>query len=72
MKPQNLIRAVTIVWVAAIAISSAQPVRAELLEKTTKVGGTTVHYKIVLPAHYDPATAYPAILAFGGGRGSQP
>ena len=67
MKPQNLIRAVTIVWVAAIAISSAQPVRAELLEKTTKVAGTTVHYKVVLPAHYDPATAYPAILAFGGG-----
>jgi poly(3-hydroxybutyrate) depolymerase len=67
MKPHNLIRTVTIVWMMAIAISSSQPLRAELLEKTAKVGGTTVHYKVVLPAHYDPATAYPAILAFGGG-----
>src|SRR3954471_7246236 len=67
MKPQNLTRTVTIGWMAAIAISSAQPVRAELLEKTAKVGDATVHYKVVLPAHYDPAMAYPAILAFGGG-----
>ena len=42
------------------------PVRS-LLEKTRKVGGTTVHYKVVLPSGYDPAKAYPAILAFGGG-----
>jgi len=67
MKLQNLIRTVTIVSMTAIAISSSQPLRAELLEKTAKVGGTTVHYKVVLPAHYDAATAYPAILAFGGG-----
>jgi predicted esterase len=26
-----------------------------------------VHYKVVLPTGYDPAKAYPAILAFGGG-----
>src|SRR5207302_2994465 len=26
-----------------------------------------VHYKTVLPNGYDPAKAYPAILAFGGG-----
>ena len=26
-----------------------------------------VHYKVVLPNGYDPAKAYPAILAFGGG-----
>ena len=52
---------------AAVAISAAQPLFAEQLEKTKKVGGTTVHYKVVLPNGYDPATAYPAILALGGG-----
>jgi predicted esterase len=52
---------------AALALLAAQPVRAELLEKSTKVAGTTVHYKVVLPNGYDPAKAYPAILAFGGG-----
>jgi len=40
---------------------------AEVIEKTTKVGTTTVRYKIVLPDGYDPAKTYPAILVFGGG-----
>jgi predicted peptidase len=44
-----------------------QPVQAELLEKTARVAGTTVQYKVVLPNGYDPAKTYPAILAFGGG-----
>jgi poly(3-hydroxybutyrate) depolymerase len=60
---------------ASLPLSSAiafltlamQPVAAELLEKTAKVGDATVHYKVVLPDGYDPAKAYPAILAFGGG-----
>ena len=52
---------------AAIAVFLSQPVRAEVLEKTKAVGRTTVHYKIVLPNGYDPAKAYPAILAMGGG-----
>jgi poly(3-hydroxybutyrate) depolymerase len=52
---------------AAVALSAAQPLHAELVEKTKKVGGTTVHYKVVLPNGYDPATAYPAVLALGGG-----
>jgi predicted esterase len=52
---------------ALVAIFAAQPASAELLEKTKKVGNTTVHYKVVLPGGYDPAKAYPAILAFGGG-----
>ncbi len=49
------------------AMFAAQSVRAELLEKTKKVGATTVHYKVVLPNGYDRAKAYPAILVFGGG-----
>ena len=52
---------------AAILMFAAQPLRAELLEKTKKVGKTAVQYKVVLPDGYDPAKAYPAILAFGGG-----
>ena len=52
------------VGVAMCTISSAW---AELLEKTTKVGTTTVHYKVVLPNGYDPGKAYPAVLALGGG-----
>ncbi len=50
-----------------IVMLATQCVQAELLEKTAKVGGTTVEYKVVLPNGYDRARAYPAILAFGGG-----
>ena len=45
----------------------AAPVHAELIEKTSRAGGATVHYKVVLPNGYDPAKAYPGILVFGGG-----
>jgi predicted peptidase len=48
-------------------IFAAQPIHAEVLEKTKKVGSMTVRYKVVLPSGYDPAKTYPAILAFGGG-----
>ncbi len=50
-----------------IATFATRPLRAELLEKSRKVAGVTVLYKVVLPNGYDPAKAYPAILAFGGG-----
>jgi predicted peptidase len=50
-----------------VGMFAAQSVRAELLEKTKKAAGVTVHYKVVLPNGYDPAKTYPAILAFGGG-----
>ncbi len=52
---------------AALTILATLPVRGELLEKTKKVAGMTVHYKVVLPDGYDPSKTYPAILAFGGG-----
>jgi predicted peptidase len=52
---------------AVVAVLASQPVQAELLEKTKRVAGTTVSYKVVLPSGYDPAKTYPAILAFGGG-----
>src|SRR6202521_2684933 len=51
----------------AVAMFATQPLRAELLEKTKKVAGATVHYKVVLPNGYDSAKAYPGILALRGG-----
>ena len=56
-----------LICAAAVAIITSQFAHAELLEKTKKVGGFTIQYKVVLPNGYDPAKAYPAILAFGGG-----
>ena len=50
-----------------VALFAAQPVYADLLEKTTQAGGRTVHYKVVLPNGYQPAKAYPGVLVFGGG-----
>src|SRR5262245_41793160 len=47
-------------------LSSALPLHAEVLDKTKKVAGTTVQYKVVLPTGYEPMKAYPAISAFGG------
>ena len=55
------------VVIAASVMATTQPLHAELLEMTKKVAGTTVHYKVVLPNGYDPAKAYPGILALGGG-----
>src|SRR5262245_42046037 len=52
---------------AALVPFLSQPVRAEVLEGTKMVGGTTVHYKTVLPNGYDPAKPYPGILVLGGG-----
>jgi len=56
-----------LVLIAAVVLLAAQSLRAEVIEKTKKVGRTTVQYKVVLPDGYDPAKAYPAILALGGG-----
>src|SRR5204863_6067883 len=67
MKEKSVNRAVCLVLAAAVGMVAAQPLRAELLEKTKKVGSMTVHYKVVLPNGYDGAKAYPAILALGGG-----
>jgi predicted esterase len=44
-----------------------QPLQAEVIEKSKKVGDTIVNYKTVLPNNYDPAKAYPAVLIMGGG-----
>ena len=53
--------------VSCLVVATALPSRAEVVDKTKKVAGITVQYKVVLPTGYDAAKAYPAILAFGGG-----
>lgn len=55
--------------VAAVSavILLGQPMAAEVLDKTAEISDTKLDYKVVLPTGYDPAKAYPAILAFGGG-----
>src|SRR5215469_5831660 len=67
MKPLSSQRSTLLVAGVLAATFATPAMRAELLEKTKKVGNTTVHYKVVLPNGYDPAKTYPAILAFGGG-----
>jgi poly(3-hydroxybutyrate) depolymerase len=54
---------------AAIAVIAliAPSARADVLDKTKRVGGVTVHYKVVLPDAYDTAKAYPGVIALGGG-----
>jgi predicted peptidase len=51
----------------AAAVVAIHPSHAEIVEMSRDVGGTTIHYKVVLPDGYDPAMAYPGILVFGGG-----
>jgi poly(3-hydroxybutyrate) depolymerase len=56
-----------VVAIAASITVATRSLDAEMIEMTKKVGGTTVHYKVVLPNGYDPGKAYPGILALGGG-----
>ncbi len=51
-----------------IGIIAAQPASASVLDKADKIGKVTLHYKVVLPNNYDPAKAYPTVLAFPGGE----
>ena len=67
MKHRNPKSMLLVAATAAIAMVLIQPLRAEVIEKAAKVADTTVHYKVVLPDGYDPAKAYPAVLAMGGG-----
>ncbi len=52
---------------AATLALAATSLTGEVLDKTKKIGSTTVHYKVILPSQYDPAKAYPGVLAFSGG-----
>jgi poly(3-hydroxybutyrate) depolymerase len=41
-----------------------------VLDKADRIGKVTLHYKVVLPNGYDPAKAYPTVIAFPGGEQS--
>jgi poly(3-hydroxybutyrate) depolymerase len=52
---------------ALLMILASSCARADVLEKTKRIGGTTVHYKVVLPNNYDAGKTYPGVFGFGGG-----
>ena len=52
---------------AAFLLLASRSAFADVLDKTATVSGATVQYKVVLPNGYDPAKAYPGVLAFPGG-----
>ena len=56
-----------LLFTAALLLVVSRCAIAEVLDKTRNVSGITVNYKVVLPNGYDPAKAYPAVLAFSGG-----
>jgi poly(3-hydroxybutyrate) depolymerase len=53
--------------IASLVLIACQAASAEVLDKVKTIGGVNVHYKLILPNGYDPAKAYPAVLAFPGG-----
>ena len=51
----------------AASVLATLATSASVVEKTARVAGVDVQYKVVLPDGYDAAKAYPAILVLGGG-----
>lgn len=55
-------------WMLLCALGVHGPAAgATVLHDTVRIDGYAVDYEIVLPDRYDPAKAYPAVLAFAGG-----
>ena len=52
---------------AALAFFFCAPARATVFNKEIVIDGTTVEYELILPDNYDPAKAYPTVLAFPPG-----
>ena len=52
---------------ASLCLGLTSHASATVVEKSASIAGTKVSYKVVLPAGYDPAKTYPAILAFPPG-----
>ncbi|HXP87692.1 MAG TPA: hypothetical protein VN841_23365 [Bryobacteraceae bacterium] len=59
-----MLRALAAAFLLAVVVT---PLSAEVLDKSRNIGGTTVHYKVILPKQYDRTKEYPGVLAFGGG-----
>ena len=56
-----------LLWVPAVVLVTVSAGSAEVLDKSTSAAGVKVYYKVVLPAGFDPAREYPAVLVMGGG-----
>jgi poly(3-hydroxybutyrate) depolymerase len=67
MKPSISIPMLATLAAVSVIALAGRPAQADVLEKTTRVGGVTVQYKVVLPGGYDSTKAYPGIIALGGG-----
>ncbi len=53
--------------IALLSLAAAPFAAAEVHLKSDTINGMTVRYKVVTPPNYDPAKAYPAVLAFPPG-----
>jgi poly(3-hydroxybutyrate) depolymerase len=67
MRQSQVHGSVVLLAMIAAGIFANGSLMAEVLDKSKDVAGTTVQYKVILPANYDSAKAYPGVLAFGGG-----
>jgi poly(3-hydroxybutyrate) depolymerase len=53
-------------WILVSALL-LQHAHGETIEKSGRFGGVELRYKVILPKGYNPARAWPVILAFTGG-----
>jgi pimeloyl-ACP methyl ester carboxylesterase len=60
-------RRTPLVSAAILSLLVGSPASADVLDRTATFNGLTVHYKVIRPRNFDPAKAYPAILAFPPG-----
>jgi hypothetical protein len=58
--------AILFIMVVVVTVANV-PMKPAALDKSVKIGATTVHYKVVLPKNYDPSKTYPGILGSVGG-----
>src|SRR5882762_1770821 len=67
---KRALKAVGLPAVALLSLLIGPFAAADVLDRSTTINGTTVRYKVVVPPNFDPAKAYPAVLAFPpGGQG---
>jgi poly(3-hydroxybutyrate) depolymerase len=66
MRGNPLIWNILLAALAVLALTG-KPANAEVFEKMKTIKGIPLHYMVVLPNGFDPAKAYPGVLAFPGG-----
>ena len=67
---KRVCKAVGLPAVALLSLLNGPFAAADVLDRSATLNGTTLRYKVVVPRNFDPAKAYPAVLAFPpGGQG---